>query len=271
MGNRPTSPLIDAKPQFNLQSIIDDFIIKVTTAENPKMGAITVIDEKLRVRKSQLEVLVAQVEQAHKDVDSKVSLKSATLYQLESDIKKSKLSLSTLEASIANRKSELAQLKEHLEDSKEQIRDRRAYLNEQEAIIGEAIEAGNERLKAKKIEMDQAATNKEAILRQIFTLRSELNILTNEKTDMARGVLVLKSEYESSSKISQKALNELRDQEAKTATTIREANLELDQRLQACEIKEKELEVRKQVYDKLNADLQGRERRLQSRQRLYNS
>lgn len=162
-------------------------------------------------------------------------------------------------------------MNKEVKDLQEQIRDRRAYLNEQEQLIAEALDEGNEQLKAKQRELEQAQSEKEEVLRQVFAAQGKALTATKEAGLAIEKTAQLKTAYEKKALELRASLQQLQKSVDEANETLRQTSEDAEARIKMAQMLDKEVQTRKEILEKAVKDLQDQRRKLESDQAVANS
>jgi hypothetical protein len=176
---------------------------------------------------------------------------------------------SSAQADLLDGKSLKTLLQKEIKDLQEQIRDRRAYLNEQEELIAQALDEGNQQLKAKRVGIEEVQLEKEDLLRQIIESKQTAAEAAKEAEDAVEKTAQLKIAYEVRATQLKGSLKELQQAIDENTKTLQRISVDTEIRLRNAEEKEKALDERARILDQQTKDLNDAKRKFDSDKSLY--
>jgi chromosome segregation ATPase len=261
-----------------ISEVIDSHIRSIQGLLSPDYDKLTKSNHELNIVAERIKIgerEIAEIKQRHKVEEDRS----------KAEIKKAQTELGAVkeEYTVRYKKSEevkeiitqnqhfISNLQAEVKKLQEQIRDRRAYLNEQEDIIAKAIDEGNEQLKAKRREIEEAKLEHEDALRQVILSKHSASVASQEIDATNQKLLDVQAKYDEKAASLRSSLANLNVQVEKAAEQLRITAKETETRLAQAKMAEKEINEKNDLLKRTSIDLDRQRRKLESDQALYSS
>lgn len=243
-----------------------DIALKLLVADR---GELRNLGEKIIVKKQQLEAAQEAIFQAEGVKQAKLSAIDREIEDRIDRAYKLEKTIVTLKSTIVELRPQSAIIRTELETIKGQIIDRRQYSDEQEAIIEDLAREGGSRLWDLNKEIDEANLSKEEVLKEIISLKRTKTVLEDDIPPILDKTKRLQERYQELSADLTAALADLRRQVDEAKVNYQKLSQEADQRVQAVEVREREIEIKEQTLESTAKNLRDRELRFKSNQSIY--
>jgi hypothetical protein len=269
----PASSQLEERINEEQKALESDLTLRLEAAQrllNQDKAELVSLEERIKAGKERLQMSSDEYKATQTKLALEVAEKKLQLKDLDADIFDLRSSKAKARDELKAVESLLREIKKEVKDTREEIRDRRAYLNQQEESIQIALENGNSDLLAKRGEINQAMSSKEALLRDILVLEQEKSQAVQEGEVTTAQLEQLHVRYNDTAANYRASLGELQQDIVVASSNLRDTNLEVQSRLELASVREQELEAKAHELEAKEAELLKRELRFQSNSQIYN-